>query len=457
LKQWGDAALNDGSTDGGGIAALVGQTAVSDLLPPRLVVEGTQLPDALQLQLAAQLGPSKYLVVVEAPSRDVRAAAQLFVVPAIVEEGRLRRAVPGDGAAEALVARLTSAEPTNFEGLACERFPRAAYEEFSPRGERSLPVDQTHESVVVGETAVVKWQVSATPTPAPTLVAHLAANGFVQMPGPWGFVSWNNGEDDVLLASVTDFLPGATDGWEWMVADLSQFATGGIPMAEALVSAGAIGGLVVRLHVALAASSQLIASPRRLATVGEREGWCERDNASLRDALTCVEGEASQLLNERSDAIEACFRSIRASRDTTVIPVHGDLHVGQILRWEGGYAVNDFDGNPILTAKERMAPEPVARDVAGMLQSLDHVGRVVLRRTTGANPSRVIDWIAESQQQFLDCYRTHLGECGVLSLLDESLLFPFRVEQECREFIYAHRHLPRWGYVPAGAIQSLLP
>jgi len=442
------------------IAEMAARTPVSELLPARFASEGTPLPETLNVRAATQLSPSTYLLVAQAPEIQQTGAPQAFVVPAVVEEGRLRRAIPGDGAADALVARLSRAEPTAFPGFECQRFhqvaPTSSATE-SPVGERSLPVDQTHESVVVGEVAVVKWQVSATPTPTPTIVAHLAANKFAQMPTPWGFVSWHVGDADVLLASVTEFLPGATDGWEWMVADLAEFATGSISLSVAAAPAAEIGSLVAELHGALAASSEVIQSPRQLATALERQLWFERAETSLVDALSHVQGEAVELLERRREAIEESFEAIRGSSGTTVIPVHGDLHVGQVLRWGGGYAVNDFDGNPVLSVQERMAPAPAARDVAGMLQSLDHVGRVVLRRRTDAKPSRVIDWIAESQQSFLDSYRAHLRGRGMVDLLDDSLLFPFQVEQECREFIYAHRHLPRWGYVPAGAIRALLP
>ena len=33
---------------------------------------------------------------------------------------------------------------------------------------------------------------------------------------------------------------------------------------------------------------------------------------------------------------------------------------------------------------------------------------------------------------------------------------PFAVEQECREYVYAARHLPRWLYVPDAALPALL-
>ena len=125
--------------------------------------------------------------------------------------------------------------------------------------------------------------------------------------------------------------------------------------------------------------------------------WFQRASAISARRAQCVEGEASQLAQRRKGDIERCFETIRDSRRHHRDPVHGDLHVGQILRWDGGYAVNDFDGNPVLPARGANGAEPAARDVAGMLQSLDHVGRVVLRRNGGRSPSRVIDWMAESQ------------------------------------------------------------
>ena len=142
---------------------------------------------------------------------------------------------------------------------------------------------------------------------------------------------------------------------------------------------------------------------------------------------------------------------------TPMMPIHGDLHVGQILRWSGGYAVNDFDGNPVLPSDERSLPQSPARDVAGMLQSLDHVGRVVMRRVMGADPAMTVEWIAQAQREFLSSYTSRLAESERAYLLDQRLILPFRVEQELREFRYAERHMPRWRYVPDGAIRSMFP
>jgi maltokinase len=136
----------------------------------------------------------------------------------------------------------------------------------------------------------------------------------------------------------------------------------------------------------------------------------------------------------------------------TAFGVHGDFHVGQVLRdSDGRLLVTDFDGNPALLAEQRLAPQPAARDVAGMLASIDHVARVVVHRTPGVDADRVLSWIAPAQDAFLSSYREHAGH-----LLDDSLLRPMMAEQECREFVYAATRLPHWRYVPAAALPALM-
>jgi maltokinase len=65
-------------------------------------------------------------------------------------------------------------------------------------------------------------------------------------------------------------------------------------------------------------------------------------------------------------------------------------------------------------------------------------------------------WIERAQQVFLEAYRSALRSAGRADLLDEALLTPFQVQQECREYAYAGRYLPHWRYVPDAALPALL-
>jgi maltokinase len=141
--------------------------------------------------------------------------------------------------------------------------------------------------------------------------------------------------------------------------------------------------------------------------------------------------------------MRADLDAILAASSVDLQPVHGDLHVGQVLEWSGGLAVIDFDGNPTLGPAGNALRQPAERDVAQMLSSLDHLGRVVDQRTAGAARPIVDAWIARTRQEFL-------AEVDP----DQRLLAAFEVEQECRELVYAGRFLPRWRYAPLATLRA---
>ena len=92
-----------------------------------------------------------------------------------------------------------------------------------------------------------------------------------------------------------------------------------------------------------------------------------------------------------------------------------------------------------------------------MLASIDHVARVVNHRTPGLDPRPALVWIPHAQDAFLAAYQGGLAEAGVRDLLDDRLLMPMMIDQECREYMYAARPLPHWRYVPDAVITALIP
>ncbi len=440
------------SSSFGSLAALAAATDPIQLLPERRRVEGSPVPAQLCLVGATPLSSDLWIGVFSDPD------GQLLAAPFRVGGAALLRAAPGDGAAAALMRLLVDGEEAGNGGFSFTSFAPDGFEALDQgAAERAMEVDQTHESVVVADASVVKWAVRAEPTPAPRLIAQLSMAGFAEMPRPWGFVTWTDGREEVLVASVMQFLAGATDGWTWAVLDAGDFAARGGNLDESIDALGVVGAVIADMHAALATPTTVMPSPTRLAGSVDAREWRRLARTLLDDVLGSVDGEEGHRLVDLSGPIGEVFDELSGVIDTTVIAVHGDLHVGQVLRWNGGYAVGDFDGNPVLTVAERLAPQPAARDVAGMLQSIDHVGRVVVRRVGGADAGRTAVWIAEAQARFLGAYRARLAERGLAGLLDERLLRPFQVEQECREFLYAVRHLPRWKYVPDQALQALFP
>ncbi|MFN8146535.1 MAG: hypothetical protein U0R76_03625 [Candidatus Nanopelagicales bacterium] len=457
------------------LAALVAAAPGSLVLPAGDRRASVQVPEPLRLLDSCDLGSARYIGVVE-DSEGGR-----WTVPLVVDASGVRRALPGDGVAEALVRGIadvrqmhrTHGPALTPEGAAVQgdrSFVADAWYAEDATGERGLTVDQTNESVVVGDRAMVKWAVHLPPggvrgaQPAGDRIAALAEAGFTETPRPWGLLQWAAPDGaTVLLASVTSYLDGAEDGWDWAVADVNAATV--VPgaaspgaMDRALEGPRRIGALTARMHVALAAHGV------GTATADDVARWEADARAELDEALRILDGEEGERLRARADRIAAAYDGLARHVGTPLIPVHGDYHVGQVLRTPSAdptlrfdYAVTDFDGNPVRPPEQRSDPQPAALDAVGMLASLDHVGRVVLERTEGADPALVRTWIAAAQEAFRYEYVDTLARMRHAHLFDEALAVPLRLQQEVREFLYAAKHLPHWRYVPDGALRDLLP
>ena len=148
-------------------------------------------------------------------------------------------------------------------------------------------------------------------------------------------------------------------------------------------------------------------------------------------------------------AIAAALVPLRGEQRAQAHRIHGDLHAGQFLRAGPVMLVTDFDGNPMQDALGRARPQSPLRDVASMLQSIVHVGAVVVKRRRPDRATDVDRFAVEAVDIALNAYeQTHS--------LDRQLLRAFQVAQELHEYAYSIRHLPHWRYVADDALPRLL-
>jgi maltokinase len=391
---------------------------------------------------------------------------------------RLELPGPGaDGEPELAAARwvvdtLAEAQPSSAldDGrFALHRFIRP---EPAGNGERLITVDQTNRSVIVGESAVVKWlrQVDDAEHPALTALAHLAEVGFTGVPATFGALTWRTpGEIEVPLGIATAFLPGAVDGWQWCVEAIESGDLPGFP-AE-------LGRLLAGLHAAFATPSSVLTAPvgsaddvtirrwhadarRRLAEVIDRIDEVD-------DAAAGTEGDLPQrtpsaaIAEHRAAMTTVLDRLLTVLGPTPVQRTHADMHVGQVLRWAGGLAVIDFDGNPVTDGEQAVEPadgvvQSPVRDLAQLLLSVDQVGRIADRRAGFTITPEINAWSRMARAELLAGYRDEMADLGRPDDLDLRLLPAFLVEQACRDLLYAVRFLPRWAYATVDGLGLLL-
>jgi maltokinase len=131
------------------------------------------------------------------------------VVPMVRDKHGWRRAGPGDGVAEALL-RVLADGPTTLG-----RFTVRSWVQRTATGERGVGVDQTNESVIVGDAAVVKWatRLADGPHPAPRRISLLRDAGFGGMPTPWGLITWRPHDSaDTWWPASTSICPAPLTG-----------------------------------------------------------------------------------------------------------------------------------------------------------------------------------------------------------------------------------------------------
>lgn len=403
----------------------------------------------------------------------------------------------GDGAAEAFVDVLRHMVTVPAEGFRVIRLvppPEAT-------GERAVESDQTNHSVVVGERVVVKWvrQLDDAQHPAPLTLAHLAEVRFLGVPVTHGMLTWRAPSGrEVPCAVATTYLPRARDGWAWGpdlveqklgareprgAADAAGLGvlTGSIPITDSWVDdfPARVGRLAAKLHIALATPSKVLPEPVRYAGPEAVRAWhaaaLRRLDAVARIARDGTLEDAGHVLLPRIPVLRAAIDELLAVADALpddpgriaagegilVQRIHGDLHAGQLLRWPGGIAIVDFDGNPVLHLhagiEDGVDPlhQPAARDLAQLLLSLDYVGRVTDKRSNFSLTSAIDDWSVQAREQVLQAYRAELGMADRQQLLDDRLLRAFQAEQVCRELLYACEHLPRWAYAPLAGLRLM--
>jgi len=362
------------------------------------------------------------------------------------------RPAAGDGIARALARLVDPGVPTDA-------------------AERAIAVDQTNTSVIVDERLVVKvvgrW---AAADRAANLLERLAEAGSTDVAGYAGRVDWAHPTlGTSTLAIVTEYLPGAQDGWEWAVDDVVAMLGGAAASGAAATGAAAgsssshdagsepafpavLGATVARLHDVLGADA--VAAPD--AVPSERAA---RALAALDAALEATgrsTGPTAARLANRAEALRRDIRSLEAAPPGLAFDLHGDLHVGQVLRSPGTpprYTVIDFDGDPQLDASERGRTDAAARDIAHLLVSLDLVAAVAQKRLGRAEPA-AFAWADRARGALLGSYRATLVRSD---LFDPALVPGLEAEQLAAELTYADRFLPRWRYAPDAAITHRYP
>ena len=420
---------------------LLATVQLEDLLPHQGRASAQKVHGPLTLLDSLELTSAITICIV----RDWQ--GEIFSLPLLQDGVEIRRVRAGDGATEALLC-LHELSPTS-------NFSLKLWHRQELQGERAIGVDQTEESIIIGERAIAKWFTHINPSANSSLprIEALRAAGFTAMPTPWLSLEWKEprSKGAKLVAFISDFLPGTRDGWEWATQDLEKYLQGNSTLEGSTDFATEVAALITQMHCAFINS---VSGPSGQTDVAL---WLSEFSANLSQAQKVTSDECGQRLHIAASKIRDWLSALTISEFPTLTLIHGDLHIGQILRSESGiYSIIDFDGNPTEHKGATLNLEPLVKDLAGMLQSIDHVGRVVAKRTDNLHLQEIELWIKKAQEKFQNAYLLNMPNPHENPFAGEDLLLLFQFQQEFREFLYANSYLPNWVYVPDTALPALV-
>ncbi len=323
---------------------------------------------------------------------------------------------------------------------------------------RVMGAEQSNTSVVFGEQTIMKLFRRLNPGVNPDLELHRALRsvGSNEVAALQGAVEGTLHGEPTTLAMLQDFAGNSADGWAMALAsvrdlfaeaDLRADEVGGDFAGEA----SRIGETVALVHAELArALGTAERDPAELAAA-----WSARLDAAARDA---------PVLAPYVDAVRAVYDAVAALPDPVPTHrVHGDLHLGQLLRTTHGWLILDFEGEPSAPLAERRRPDSPMRDVAGMLRSFDYAAFFQLLSTDpGAfaddrsAPSPLLwhakEWTARNRDAFCDGYALR---AGVDPRRHGPLLRAFELDKAVYEVVYETRSRPSWVPIPLSSIKRL--
>jgi maltokinase len=317
---------------------------------------------------------------------------------------------------------------------------------------RVLGGEQSNTSLVYGDDYIVKLFRRLAPGVNADLEMTRALDevGSTHVARPLGWFEGSLDGEPVTLGMLQEYLRFGTDGWALALTSVRDlYAEGDLHADEVggdfAGEADRLGAATAEVHADLAtAFGTESVGPARLAAVA----------AEMKERLAAAREVASELEVYVGALLEVYDALATRTEPMTVQRVHGDYHLGQVLRTESGWVLLDFEGEPARPFDQRRRMMSPLRDVAGMLRSFDYAARHLLTEQPGQAhlEYRANEWAQRNRTAFCDGYARASG-CDPRE--DSTLLRAFELDKAVYEVVYEARNRPTWLPIPLGSIARL--
>jgi maltokinase len=368
-------------------------------------------------------------------------------------DGQLRDALEDPGVARAVLdaAREARQVPVGQAVVRAETIGRGAEVLASlPRepSVRSLGVEQSNTSVVVGDRVLLKVlrKLEVGLSPEVEMGRFLATHGYRSTPQLLAALTLE-GPSASELALLYAFVPNQGDGWAYLTGVLRESRE---PGGEALTRLEQLGQRVGELHRILASDETDPAFAPEPIHQEDLQRWSSSIVGELGVTLAKA-AERFPHLADRQDALTERAKSLASLTPSgQKIRQHGDLHLGQAL-WTGDdWMVIDFEGEPARPYNARREKHTPLRDVAGMLRSFSYAASVA-----GLAPGERRRAVSAAKAAFLRGWRAAVQGSELLPASESDarkMLDVLELEKTLYELRYELQMRPDWANIPAEAL-----
>jgi maltokinase len=317
---------------------------------------------------------------------------------------------------------------------------------------RTITSEQSNTSMVYGRQYILKLFRKLSPGPNPDLRLHRALHsvGCEHIAQPLGWIDDNEG-DLPTLGMLQQYVADAADGWAMGTTSVRDL------MAEGDLHADEVGGDFAgeahRLGAAVAFVHADLA--RALDTRPPRPDDVTSAVDAMHRRLDSVLAAVPELAPHEK-GLRAAFEEARSVAGGVPIQyVHGDLHLGQVLRTVTGWLLIDFEGEPAAPLNERSTPRSPLRDVASMLRSFDYAAHQLLvgQPEDHQLEVRAKEWSERNRTAFCDGYAEVSPNGDPRE--HEVLLRALELDKAVYEVSYEHANRPDWVQIPLSSIARI--
>lgn len=354
---------------------------------------------------------------------------------------------------------------------------------------RAIDGEQSNTSVVFDDSMILKFFRKVEPGPNPDLeLTRLLTNeGFRSIPEQLGEIFYEATADEEVvpeesrtpnidLGIAQRFIHGAREGWtialEHIGSLLDQIHEADVPedrpilveerTGEMLTAIEQLGDATATMHVTLAREDMEQELRPEPVTEDDLRHW-----AQSAKTLLGATAQRSERLGRLQASLEQRLLSIESIEDGgSRLRVHGDYHLGQVLRVPRLWYILDFEGEPARSLQDRRIKQSPLKDVAGMLRSLSYAAHAALFERCEPDTERWTElepwafaWEEAARDRFLSAYlaKSHEGmflptdEDSIIALLDF-----FELEKAIYEVGYEMGARPSWVRIPLRGIEQII-